>query len=90
MLCVEAPEANILVCKGYKCTKNQAPNYIFLQNQVISSNNYQSSTQCLSVFNANAISVFNAMYISLQRNNILKKCSCIFNLHHVIRKGIAS
>ena len=22
------PEANILVCKGYKCTKNQAPDYI--------------------------------------------------------------
>ena len=41
MLCVEAPEANILVCKGYKCTKNQAPDYILLQNQVISSNNYQ-------------------------------------------------
>ena len=41
MLCVEAPEANILVCKGYKCTKNQAPNYMLLQNQVISSSNYQ-------------------------------------------------
>ena len=39
MLCVEAPEANILVCKGYKCTKNQAPNYILLQNQVIRSSN---------------------------------------------------
>ena len=38
---VEAPEANILVCKGYKCTKNQALDYILLQNQVISSNNYQ-------------------------------------------------
>ena len=39
MLCVEAPEANILVCKGYNCTKNQAPNYMLLQNQVISSSN---------------------------------------------------
>ena len=48
MLCLEAPEANILVCKGYKCTKNQAPNYILLQNQVISSRNYQQQHHTLS------------------------------------------
>ena len=41
MAMVKVDDCNILVCKGYKCTKNQAPNYMLLQNQVISSNNYQ-------------------------------------------------
>ena len=69
MLCVEAPEANILVCKGYKCTKNQAPNYILLQNQVISSSNIKILLTALNTYISNLQRSTKQSLGSLERNH---------------------